>query len=498
MHVVFIASEATPYSKTGGLADVTGSLPAALAELGHEVTVLTPFYRETRRKAPRTEDTAAGAVPVGNELIRWRLATTAEEKSAVGGGRVRYGFIVCDRFFDREGLYGDERGEYKDSSSRFIFFSRAALAAAQVLGRPVDVYHCHDWQTAPVPVYLRLALRSHPFHGDAACLFTIHNLAHQGLFWHWDWPLLNLPWSSFNWRELEFYGKINLLKGGLVYADLLNTVSPTYAREIQSAEHGCGLEGVLAERKEDLHGVINGVDARVWNPATDALLPARYSAADLAGKRVCKEALLRAFQLPAADLEEPVVGFVGRLTPQKGVELLLQAAERILRAGAKLVVLGAGDEEYARRLRRLREAVSDKVGVRIGHEEKTAHLIEAGSDLFVMPSRFEPCGLSQLYSSAYGTVPVVRRVGGLADTVTDATAETLKEGTATGFVFDEFKAKEFAAGVERALKTYRERPEEWRQLVLTGMKQDWSWTRSALEYEKLYLCAQAKAAARRN
>ncbi|MCZ7644279.1 MAG: glycogen synthase GlgA [Planctomycetota bacterium] len=490
MHIVYASSEAAPFSKTGGLGDVAGSLPGALAALGHEVDVFTPYYRCARKVDPKAEKVADGAVPVGTEMAPWVLRRSS---LAIQGASCY--FIEHDGYFDREGLYSDARGDYSDSCSRFIFFSRAVLAASQALERPVDVFHANDWQCALIPVYLKLSLSEHPFFHSAASLFTIHNLAYQGLFWHWDWPLLNLPWRHFNWKELEFHGKLNLLKGALVHADALNTVSPAYAREIQTAEHGCGLDGALGDRAEDLFGVVNGIDPQAWNPRSDPHLPAAYDAEDLAGKAACREALLKRFKLPA-DASGAVVGIVGRLVEQKGFDLVAQALDELARRNLLLVVLGTGDPRLQERLEKAARRHGERIAAAFAFDNGLAHLLTAGSDALLMPSRFEPCGLNQLYALRYGTVPIVHAVGGLGDTVTDATEAALADGTATGFAFQEFTPQGLLGAVDRALALRQGDPAAWTRLQRTGMGQDWSWPRSAERYVELYERAKRKAALR--
>ena len=513
MKIAFASSEVVPFSQTGGLADVAGALPVELAQLGHKVSVYTPYYRCVKKVDPKAKAVAQGVAPVGGETIPWtlyasslHLGRSAEHSphnpvAAAGGGRGRgrghldVYLIGCDAFFDREGLYGTPQADYADNCRRFVFFCQASLAAAKARGEAPDVWHCHDWQAALIPVYLRTTLASDPFHAAAATVFSIHNLSYRGLFWHWDWPLLNLPWQHYNWRELEFNGRMSLLKGALVHADLLATVSPTYAREIRTPVFGYGLEGVLTERKDVLFGIANGIDARAWNPRTDAFLPATYGPEDLAGKGVCKEALRQKLNLPQSSAV--VVGMIGRLVEQKGFDLVAQCVEELLRRNIQLVVLGAGRDDFQRLLQRTQAAHPDKIAAVFAFDNALAHLIEAGSDIFIMPSRYEPCGLNQLYSLAYGTPPVVHCVGGLADTVTDTTPETLADGSTTGFLFHEHTAKALLGSLDRALKILFEQPEVWRKIQVKGMNQDWSWRRSALKYQEAYECAIRLRALRR-
>ena len=495
MNIAFVSSEVVPYSKTGGLADVAGALPAELAALGHSVSVFTPYYRSVKKIDPRAREIAQGSVQVGMQSMPWTLYLASASKEAL-----KIYFIGCDAYFDRDGLYGTPQGDYEDSCSRFVFFSRAVLEAAKGLmsspsAAPFDIWHCHDWQTALIPVYLRFVYGNNPAFARAASVFTIHNLAYQGLFWHWDWPLLNLAWQHFNWRELEFHGKMNLLKGALVHSDQLVTVSPTYAKEIQTAEFGCGLQGVLGDRKADLEGIVNGIDTKVWNPETDPLLPAAFSPQKLDGKKVCKDILRRKLSLPSDG--SAVMGMIGRLFEQKGFDLVAQSIDELLRRDVQLVILGTGREEFHKMLQRVQQANPHKIAVAFAFDNTLAHLIEAGSDMFLMPSRYEPCGLNQLYSLAYGTPPIVRRVGGLADTIVDATPDSIKDGSATGFQFQEYTSAAMLQCIDRALNIFVSQPAEWRRIQLNGMRQNWSWRRSGEKYVDVYDRALEKVAERR-
>ena len=485
MNINYVSSEVVPFSKTGGLADVAGALPNEIAGLGHSVSVFTPYYRCVKKLEPRSKLIGEGVVPVGAEQVPWTLHVSSK---ATGAAKVY--FIGCDAYFDREFLYGTARGDYEDSCSRFVFFSRACIAAAEHLNKPVDVWHCHDWQTALIPIYLKILFKDNPFHAGTSTVFTVHNLAYQGLFWHWDWPLLNLPWQHFNWRELEFHGKMNLMKGALVHSDLLTTVSPTYAEEIRTAQFGCGLEGVLKDRADELVGIVNGIDTIAWNPSHDVLLPAEYSTANLQGKQTCKEVLRRKFDLP--ETSSAVVGMIGRLFEQKGFDLVAQGIEELLRRDIQLIILGTGREEYQKLLQRMQQTNPKKIAVAFAFDNGLAHLIEAGSDIFLMPSRYEPCGMNQLYSLAYGTPPIVRRVGGLADTVADTTPATLAAGTASGFAFNDYSSAALLECLDRALKIYFNDPPAWRKIQLTGMREDWSWNSSGRKYVHVYERACAK------
>ncbi|MBI5365820.1 MAG: glycogen synthase GlgA [Planctomycetes bacterium] len=486
MRILEISPEAVPFAKTGGLGDVAGSLPAALESLGHQVALVLPLYAGAREAA--RDLVAVGEpypVPVGP-----RVRTARLWKSTLPKTLIPVYLVQEDELFGRPGLYGDASGDYPDNAERFVFYCRAALEGIRRLGVAYDVVHCHDWQTALVPVYRKTLYAADPVFAKSRTVITVHNLAYQGLFWHWDMNLTGLDWSLFNWRQLEFWGKLNLLKGGLVFADAITTVSRRYAQEIQTREFGCGMEGVLADRQRDLSGVPNGIDMAAWDPATDKLIPAAYSAADLRGKAACKAWLQKKLGFPAS--AAPVLGWIGRLVDHKGVDLLLQVLEGLLRLDVQLAVLGTGEEKYHKAITSLAGKHPKKLAAVIGFNNQLAHEIHAGADLFLMPSRYEPCGLNQLYGLRYGSVPLVRETGGLADTVVDATPESLAAGSATGFVFKKYNAEELLAAIARAIKLYDGGTNEaWLRMVRTGMAQDWSWRRSAQEYAALFekLCA---------
>jgi starch synthase len=482
------------FAKTGGLADVAASLPVALAELGHHCVILLPLYRAVRDHQPPPVPTDhTFTVPIGDHRVPGRLY-----RATMPDGSVPVYLVEQPSYFERDdssqgrGLYqytlpNGRKTDYADNCERFGFFCRAVLEVLPLLGVRPDVLHLHDWQTGLVPVYLAEHYRRHSAYRKARTLLSIHNLAYQGVFWHYDMPLLGLDWKLFNFHQLEFYGHLNFLKAGIVFADLLNTVSPTYAKEIQTPYFGQGLQGVLSERRQRLYGIVNGVDYRQWNPATDPHLAANYDVATVAeGKPACKADLQCRLHLDVRP-RVPLLGMVSRLVDQKGLDLLGRIVPELLRLDVQLVILGEGDPAYHRLFQDLQGRYPGRVGVRLGQDEALAHQIEAGADVFLMPSQYEPCGLSQLYSLKYGTVPVVRSTGGLADTLTDATVRTLAEGTATGFTFLPYTPTAFQEAVMRALELYRGRPERWRELMRTGMRQDWSWARSAAEYEQLYI-----------
>jgi starch synthase len=491
--VLLAASEVVGFAKTGGLADVAGSLPRALWRRGHQCAVLLPLYRAVRTgKVPLATTELTFNVPIGN-----RTVTGVLWQATLPGSEVPVYLVEQAEFFERDdpaqghGLYqftlpGGQKRDYPDNCERFIFFSRSVLEAIRLLDFWPDVLHLNDWQTGLVPVYLKEQYGQQPGYERLRTLFTIHNLAYQGQFWHWDMLLTGLDWRLFNYRQLEFYGQLNFLKAGIVFADWVSTVSPTYAKEIQTPYYGCGLEGVLAERRDRLVGIVNGVDYAVWNPATDPHLAATYDAETVAQRKpLCKAALQRRCGLPQ-EPRTPLVGVVARLVEQKGLDLVVRIAEPLVRQGVQLVVLGEGEAAYHRMLLDLRSRFPTRLGVVFAFDEGLAHQIEAGADIFLMPSQYEPAGLNQLYSMKYGTVPVVRATGGLADTITDCTPQTLAAGSATGFTFVAYTPSVLLATVQRALQMYLDFPEQWLSLMRTGMRQDWSWDRIAAEYEELY------------
>ncbi len=482
VNVLFATSEVAPFSKTGGLADVSGSLPAALTRLGHRVTVVTPAYRQVKLRWSLEPVGEPFEIPIGGKLVECRLL-----RGTLPGTDVPVIFVDQAEYFDRPELYQENGRDYTDNCERFVFFCRAVMEIIRLLELRVDVLHCNDWQTGLLPAYLRIEYEHAQGYEDVVSLMTIHNMAYQGQFWHWDMLLTGLDWKFFNWRQMEFWGNLNLLKTGLVFADAIVTVSPRYAREIQEQPLGCGLEGVLHLRSDVVSGIINGIDETVWNPATDPHLKQPYSVADWqAGRAACKQDLQRQLGLAGAP-QTPLLGFIGRLADQKGCDLLAAVIERwIPDVEAQWVLLGTGEPSYHKLFARLAEQRPDKVAVRLEFSDELAHRIEAGADMLLMPSRYEPCGLNQLYSLKYGAVPVVRHTGGLADTVCDASEEALAAGTATGFTFEPYAADALQRTLFRAVETFTSRPDTWRQLVETGMRQDWSWTHSARQYVQLY------------
>ena len=470
MEIRFVASEVAPFSKTGGLGDVSGALPAALAARGHRVAVVTPRYGSIDPARHRLEP-IHGAVRVRGE------ATTVW----VARGAATVYLVEHERLYgSRKGPYGEGGRDYGDNPERFAYLSRAALALPAALGLRPRVVHLNDWQTALAAWMLRREHAEDPSLAGVRTVFTIHNLAYQGVYPKDVLPVLGLPWDVFRYEAMEFHDQLNFMKAGLVFADALTTVSPTYAREILTPEHGQGLEALLRQRAADLHGILNGIDVVAWDPERDPHLPAHYSARDLSGKAIDKAALQDELGLPVrADV--PVVGIVGRLVDQKGYDLVAASLGEILGRDLQLAVLGTGEAAYEEAFRRAAQERPDRMAARIGFDEGLAHRIEAGADVFLMPSRYEPCGLNQMYSLRYGTVPVVRAVGGLEDTVEDF--DGWRRGT--GFKFRDHTPQAMLLALRRALDAYRD-AHAWRGLVERGMAQDNSWARSADRYEALY------------
>ena len=483
MHIAFAASEGVPFSKTGGLADVVGALPRALAAQGHQVSVYLPRYRQTKLADPQTVVRSI-TVPFDD---RYRFCSVVTPGSQAG---VRYYFVDYPPYFDRDALYGTAVGDYPDNAERYALFSRAVIEASKVVGAP-DIFHCHDWQSALIPVLLRTIYASDPAFRDAATVFTIHNIGYQGLFPPEILPLLMLPWDLFTITKMEFFGQVNFLKGALVYADYVTTVSRKYSQEIQTTEYGFGLEGVLHDRAATVTGILNGVDYNEWSPESDKFLAAKYSPADLLGKHKDKADLLKLFGLANADPKLPVIGIVSRFAAQKGFDLISQIMDRLAREDMILVVLGTGDRPYEEMFLRLQKQFPHKIAVRVAYDNALAHKIEAGADMFLMPSRYEPCGLNQIYSLKYGTVPIVRATGGLDDTIEPWDART---GKGTGFKFYEYNGESLLLTIKAALQAFRDEA-SWQVLMRNGMARDFSWTASAKEYAKVYERArQARAA----
>ena len=474
MKVLFAASEVAPFAKTGGLADVAGSLPRALADLGHDVRVVLPRYRQVDRERLGLRHIAQFYVP----LAAWK--ERCDILAGTLGGSVTAYFVNKDIYFDRPSLYGTLHGDYPDNAERFIFFSRSIPELCRAVDFAPDIVHCNDWQTGLVPLYLKRTYAGVPQFVGTRTVFTVHNLGYQGIFWHWDLPLTGLGWEVFTPDGIEFWGNMNLLKAGIVSSDAITTVSQTYAREILTPEYGHGLDGVLRDRIGDLTGIVNGIDYDEWDPAKDRTIAATFSAARLAGKKTCRSALLRELGLPAGP--SAVIGMVTRLSDQKGLDILIDALPAVLATGVRLVVLGTGDERIHQLLRDEAHRHPDQFRLLLTYDDALARRIYAGADMFLMPSRYEPCGLGQMHALRYGTVPVVRRTGGLADTVADHDPVT---GQGTGFLFDDYSGEALSACVRRAVAVHA-RPAAWKRIMQAGMQVDLSWRHSAKEYDKLY------------
>ena len=473
MRILFVASEGLPFSKTGGLADVVEALPKALAAQGHEVAVVLPRYRGTEAIAVVIPSLT---IPMGGARLRFPAIA---DGALVGG--VRYFFVDDPAYFDREGLYGEAGKDYPDNAERFAEFCRAAIEVTKHIW-PADVFHCHDWQTALVPVLLRTSYSDDPAVKDIPVVFTIHNMGYHGQFTRDVLDRVGLPATLFHPEGIEFFGSVNFLKGGLVYSDYLTTVSRKYAQEIQTRQFGNGLDGVARKQADRLVGILNGVDYAAWDPAKDVLIAAPYSAKDLTGKEACKQDLLEVFGLPREHLERPVIGIVSRFADQKGFDLIAEKAHELMKEDLALVVLGTGDKKYERLFSALAATYPGRVGVKIAYDNLLAHKVEAGADMFLMPSRYEPSGLNQMYSLKYGTVPIVRATGGLDDSIEPFDVE---HGTGTGFKFYEYSGEALLYAVRQALHHYMDE-RIWRRIQLNGMAKDFSWKGPAREYANLY------------
>ena len=481
MRVVFATSEATPFCKTGGLADVSSALPRALVASGEvDVHVFLPYYRTTRRylrdQGWSRQLTVAAFFADGRGHGHFL--------SLVRAGEPTWHFLDCPLYFERDGLYGAADGDFADNAARFAFFCRAIHAVAPKLcGGPPDVIHANDWQTALLPVLART--------DPCATVMSIHNLAFQGNFEAAAMSEIGVDWSLFNIDALEFYNKVSLLKGGIVFADALTTVSPSYAEEILDPERGMAFDGILRVHADRLVGILNGIDTSLWNPAVDPAIARTYHPGDMRGKVACRRALAAEFGLPD-DPATPIAAVISRLVFQKGSDLVAEVAPRLAEIGARLVLVGTGAAELEEQFRSLAAAHPEHVAVRIDFDEELAHRVEAGADLFLMPSRFEPCGLNQMYSMAYGTLPLAHAVGGLRDTIIDATPATLADRSATGFLFTEASADGLLECLRRAVATYREDQSSWQSMIAAGMERDFGWQRAAAAYLEVYRQALAR------
>lgn len=476
MKVAFLSSEVTPFAKTGGLADVTGSLPKFLAKLGLEIIVIMPLYREVRKKELsliKVEENCS--LDWDKKKEYFSVLKYNEEHFPVY-------FIHKDEYFDRDDLYSTAKGDYPDNGERFAFFSKASLEALKQLNFSPQILHCHDWQTAISLAYLKCLFQGNPFFNQTRSLFTIHNLAYQGLFEKEILNKIGLPNDLFNMEDLEFYGKVNFLKAGILYATAVNTVSPRYSQEIQTPEFGYGLDGLLRKRSHVLYGILNGVDYSSWDPQTDKFILRNYTAQNLQGKEACKTDLLKAFKLPIAGKNIPVIGMVSRLAGQKGFDILCEALNDIFKMDVYLVILGTGEEKFQNILKAAKKKFPSYLGLEIAFDEQLAHKITAGSDFFLIPSRYEPCGLTQMYSLKYGTIPVVRATGGLDDVIQEFDPE---RNLGNGFKFQDYSIASLLSSLGRAVATYQKK-DKWDFLIKNAMAFDFSWEKSALTYIKLY------------
>ncbi|MCK4532481.1 glycogen synthase GlgA [bacterium] len=483
MNILIAASECVPFAKTGGLADVTGALPKALKELKHDVRVIMPRYKKIDAKKFNLKVIARN-IPVsfGNKV---ELATVMEGKINSKSSIPVY-FVDNEKYYNRDELYRTSLGDYSDNGERFIFFSRAVLEVAKAINFKPDVIHCNDWQTGLIPAYLKTLYKLDPFFLRTAVLYTIHNIAYQGVFPRDIFYLAGFDWEDFIPQRLEYYGQINFMKAGLVYAEGLNTVSKTYSRQIQTSEEfGRGMEGVLVQRKKDLYGIINGLDYSIWNPKQDQNIIVQYSLDDLEGKTTCKKDLQKISGLPIAP-DIPLIGLVARLDAQKGLDILHEAIGRMMRMKLQLIILGTGDPVYMELFERIGKKYPRQISVNLKFDNALAHKIYAGSDMFLIPSHFEPCGLGQLISFVYGTIPVVHKTGGLSDTVDSFNVRT---GKGRGFLFNEYNAKSLFESIKKAVKIYKIK-KKWNRLIKNGMESDFSWEKAAKSYVRLYKKAQ--------
>lgn len=471
--ILFVTSEAHPFIKTGGLADVSGSLPKALAELGQDVKIIMPYYQAI---TTFTDVQYRGSLRIDNRNVNIL-------ETWMPGSLVAVWLVDCPEFFGQPGNpYVNAQGfPWPNNAERFALFCRIAVEVATDragLSWRADIVHCNDWQSGLVPALL--SLEAHP----PASIFTIHNLAYQGLFPADTITSLNLPGQLWQHHGLEFHDMLSFIKGGLVYANHITTVSPTYALEIQTPEFGYGLEGLLQHRRNELTGIINGIDLELWNPETDSYIPHHFSVNNLEGKQGNKTALQNRLSLPVNN-NIPLIGLIGRLVEQKGIDLILDCLPEILAMPVQFALLGSGDKDFEQRLQELVQRYPGKIAVTLGYDESLAHLIEAGADIFLMPSRFEPCGLNQMYSQRYGTLPIVRKTGGLADTVIDSIPETIADNTATGIVFNDANASALMEAIKRTLILY-DMCDVWEDMQKSAMTSDFSWRQSAEQYLQLY------------
>lgn len=472
--ILFVSSEVYPFAKTGGLADVAGSLPKALHKIGYEMAVSLPFYRKVFPSSLPLEKLVDVEVSIAEERKKGELYQSFLDKNLPV-------FLISQKgYFDRDSLYGEEKGDYPDNLKRFSFFCKALLLALPKIEWKPEVIHCNDWQTALIPLYLKNPSPSHDFYAGIASLFSIHNLAYQGIFPKDKLGVIGLGEKFFVPQKLEFYGKVNIMKAGLLFADLIATVSPTYSQEIQNPQFGFGLDGVLRERRKDIYGILNGIDYDIWNPSQDSALIKKYSLNSLKQKRGNKIAVQKENNLPVEDV--PLIGLISRLCAQKGLDLVERAFEEMMELPLQFVLLGTGDHHYNKAFEQLGRRFPQKTGIHITFDAKMARRIYAGADIFLMPSQYEPCGLGQMISLYYGTIPVVRKTGGLADTVREFDPVS---GNGEGFVFEEYSSQEMMSALKRAVDLYQNK-NLWGKLIRNGMRRDYSWGSSAKEYSDIY------------
>ena len=478
MKILLVSPEVLPFAKTGGLADVTGALPKELEKLGVEVKVMMPRYKTINEDNFKIEKIDMNVnVPIGAEAKSGNLSKGRT------GRNVDVFFIGNEEYFDRDGLYGDISGDYKDNLQRFTFFCRGCLEALKLIDWKPDIIHCHDWQSGLVPAYLKTIYRNDPFYRDINTVFTIHNLAYQGNYPPDMYYITGLSWEEFVFEKIEYYGKFSLIKAGIVYSDFITTVSETYSKEIQTKDFGCGLEGVLEWRAKDLYGIINGIDYTIWNPEIDGLIEKQYSLKTVEDKVINKEKLLELSGLPVIENRRvPLIGMISRLAEQKGFDLIEGCIEDLMALDIQFIILGTGEEKYHNLLNSMNQKFPEKIAIHLKFDEGLAHLIYAGSDMFVMPSKYEPCGLGQLIAMKYGTVPIVHKTGGLADTVKEF---SLNSKIGNGFVFEVYLPNELISTLKRALNLYND-SKSWKILTSNCMKSDFSWKESAKKYLELF------------
>jgi len=474
VNIIFVSSEVSPFAKTGGLGDVSEALPLALNEIGERCSVIMPFYRLVRKNG-YSPDLLKEKIPlkIGKRALSFDLFLTEHKDT-------KFFFVRNDALYDREGLYGTPKGDHEDNALRFGLFARAVLASIPLIGKP-DILHCNDWQTGLIPLYLKRIFKEKGYSKEIKVLSSIHNMAYQGLFNKDVMELLDLPADLFTMDGLEFYGKVSFIKSGIIYSDAINTVSEGYAKEILTKKFGCGLDGILRTRKNDVYGIVNGADYSTWNPETDKFIIKNYKQDNLKPKLECKKDLLKRFKIPFKK-EKPLIGMITRLAEQKGVDLVIEAMDDILDLGANFVILGNGDEKYNRLIEGLNKKYKGRVGTCVAFDDPLAHKIEAGCDMFLMPSRYEPCGLNQMYSLKYATIPIVRATGGLEDTIEDFDLDT-KEGN--GFKFKDATKDDMLEAIRHAVGVFKNR-DLWSSLQENGLKCDFSWEASARKYRDLY------------